>query len=281
MKIEIRYDCSYNYAKRVTFSPHLFRLIPKVDRYLKVRKFDFRANRTAVVNWRRDIFDNEVASCFYPDPARKLTARLRLQLEVMEKNAFGFLLDSHALDIPFSYKPEEAHMLSPYLDGAVPAPAMGFWTPPATPRPTIETLISLNDAIHDSLEYERREEGEARASAETLTLGRGACRDFAVLLVDVLRGLGLAARHASGYLCEFGEGEKRAEGALHAWIEVYLPGAGWVGMDPTNGTFCDHHHITAAVGLTTADIAPVVGSYYNKQHVPHEMTATLEITPHG
>jgi transglutaminase-like putative cysteine protease len=75
-----------------------------------------------------------------------------------------------------------------------------------------------------------------------LQLGRGACRDFAVLMAEALRELGLAARLASGYLCEFGEGEKRAEGALHAWVETYIPGPGWLGLDPTNGTLCDHHH---------------------------------------
>jgi transglutaminase-like putative cysteine protease len=102
-----------------------------------------------------------------------------------------------------------------------------------------------------------------------------------VLLAETLRGLGLAARIASGYLCEFGEAGKVAEGALHAWAEVYLPGAGWVGMDPTNGTFCDHHHLTAAVGLTPADISPVLGNYYHATHVPAQMTASLQIIPHG
>jgi len=279
MKVEIRYASTYDYAERVTFSPHVFRLIPKTGRHLTVRRFDFRANRGAVVNWRRDLFDNEVASCFFPNPARKLTARLRLRLELEETNAFGFLLDAHALRLPFTYKPAEHHMLAPYLqtEAAVQLP---FWHPPAAPEPTVEALVALNTAIHTHLDYERREEGAARPAAETLALGRGACRDFAVLLVDVLRGLGLAARHASGYLCEFGEGEKHAEGALHAWIEVYLPGAGWVGLDPTNGTLCDHHHITAAVGLGVADIAPVVGSYFAKHHVPHEMSTSLQIIPH-
>ena len=280
MKIEIRYASTYAYAERVTFSPHLFRLIPKVDRHLQVRRFDFHANRGAVVNWRRDLFDNEVASCFYPKPARNLTTRLRIRLEVGEKNAFGFLLDSHALHVPFLYQPAELRVLAPYLQSSA-VPTLPFWSVPPTPEPTIDTLVALNSAIHKNIAYERREDGDARPAAETLALGRASCRDFAVLLVDALRGLGLAARHASGYLCEFGEGEKRAEGALHAWVEVYLPGAGWVGLDPTNGTLCDHHHITAAVGLTTADIAPVVGSYFANHAVPHELSTSLEIIPHA
>jgi transglutaminase-like putative cysteine protease len=281
VKVEIRYACSYTYARRVTFSPHLFRLIPKVDRFLKVRRFDFSTNRRATVNWRRDLFDNEVASCFYPDPAKTLAVRLKLALEVAAKNAFGFLLEAHALHLPFPYRPEELRVLGPYLRREEAAPKLGFWHAPVTQRPTIETLVELNSALHTHLGYERRDAGAARPAHETLQLGRGSCRDFAVVLVEVLRGLGLAARHASGYLCEFGDGEKRAEGSLHAWVETFLPGAGWVGMDPTNGTFCDHHHLTAAVGLTPADISPVIGSYYHQTAVPHAMEAKLEIIPHG
>jgi transglutaminase-like putative cysteine protease len=276
VKIEIRYAAEYRYAERVTFSPHIFRVIPKVDRYLKVHRFDFRTNRNSVINWRRDIFDNEIASVFYPSPARALQVRFRLKLEIEPKNAFGFLLESRALDMPFAYQPEELRVLAPYTS-AEPPPALGFWSKPTSPRSTLETLVALNEAIHDNLEYERREEGSARPSTETIALGRGACRDFSVLLVDTLRGLGLAARHASGYLCEFGASEKKAEGSLHAWVETYLPGAGWIGLDPTNGTFCDHHHLTAAVGATTGDITPVDGSYFHSTGVPHEMTSSLEI----
>src|SRR4029453_1272995 len=168
---------------------------------------------------------------------------------------------------------------APYLSSE-PQPSLGFWKPPASPCPTLETLVELNAAIKAHLKYERRDEGAARATHETLALGRGACRDFSVVLVDTLRGLGLAARFASGYLCEFGAAEKKAEGSLHAWVETYLPGAGWIGLDPTNGTFCDHHHLSAAVGATTEDIAPIDGSYYNSKPVPHEMTASLNIISH-
>ena len=280
MKVEIRYAADYRYDRRVSFSRHIFRLVPKIDRFLKVRRFDFRTNRSAAVSWRRDLFDNEIASVFYPTAARTLTARLRLMLEIEEKNAFGFLLESRALDLPFAYEPHERSALTPYLDTA-PAPTLGFWSVSNAPQPTVDTLVALNEALHRHLKYERRDEGTARSSAETLELGRGACRDFAVLLVATLRGLGLAARFASGYLCEFGDREKRAEGALHAWVETYLPGAGWVGMDPTNGTFCDHHHLLAAVGADTADVSPVTGSYYHREKLSQQLEARLEIIAHA
>ena len=279
VKIGIHYQTQYAYAEPVSFSTHLFRLFPKSDRYVSVRQLAFQTNADARVNYRRDLFDNEIASCFYPEKSALLQAALQIELQLTPRNAFSFLLDSHALDFPFQYTPREAHALSPYLQNQ-PAPALPFWQPPADRQPTVETLVALNAALHEHLTYERRDEGVAYTPEETLRLGRGACRDFAVLLAEVARGLGLAARLASGYLCEFGSAEKRAEGALHAWTELYLPGAGWVGFDPTNGYLCNHHHITAAVGFTPDDISPILGRYYHSTQVSGNMTATLQITSH-
>ena len=279
MKIGISYQTQYLYEEPVSFSSHLFRLFPKADRHVAVRRLLFQTNTNAAVNYRRDLFDNEIASCFYPGKSALLGASLQIEIELMPRNAFGFLLDSHALDLPFVYTAREAHALAPYLQKK-PAPVLAFWSPPLLPRPTVETLVELNSALHENLAYERREEGAAYMPEETLRLGRGSCRDFAVLLAEVARGLGLAARLASGYLCEFGSAEKRAEGALHAWTEIYLPGAGWVGFDPTNGYLCNHHHITAAVGFTPEDISPILGNYYHPTHVPAHMTASLQIIPH-
>lgn len=280
MKVEIQYQTQYAYAEPVSFSPHVYRLFPKAERHLRVLDSQFQTNADATVNYRRDLFDNEIAQCFYPGNSVLLQASFRLELDIARKNAFGFLLASHALELPFTYLPTDLHILRPYCSDKPPI-ELPFWKRQARPRPTLQTLIELNDAIHEHLVYERREEGDPLPPAVLLDLGRGACRDFAVLLAEVLRGFGLAARLASGYLCEFGEAGKIAEGSLHAWTEVYLPGAGWVGMDPTNGTFCDHHHLTAAVGLMPADISPVLGNYYHSTRVPAQMTASLQIIPHG
>ena len=137
--------------------------------------------------------------------------------------------------------------------------------------------MELNSTLHREIQYERREEGEARPARETLALRRGACRDFAVLLAGELRALGIASRLASGFLCEMGPGEKRAAGALHAWTEAYLPGAGWIGLDPTNGILCAENHIATAVGLNPGDIAPVSGTYFHAESVSAHMQATLAI----
>lgn len=279
MKVGILYQTQYLYAEPVSFSSHIFRLFPKADRYLSVRSLAFQTNANATVNYRRDLFDNEIASCFYPGQSALLSASLQIELEIQPRNAFGFLLASHALDFPFTYEPFEAEILAPFRQAEAPV-HLPFWSPPSSPQPTIDTFVALNKALHQNLTYERREEGPAYAPEETLKLGRGSCRDFAVLLAGVARGLGLAARLASGYLCEFGSGKKVAEGSLHEWTEIYLPGAGWVGFDPTNGYLCNHNHITTAVGFRHEDIALISGTYFHPTPVPAQMTASLQITHH-
>src|SRR3954453_5077344 len=117
-------------------------------------------------------------------------------------------------------------------------------------------LVDLNKRLHECIGYERREEGEALCPAETLRRGRGACRDVTVLLAEILRQTGLAARLTRGYLRERDSETKRAECSLHAWTEVFLPGAGWIGLDATNGVFTNHNSVTAAAGLAPADITP-------------------------
>lgn len=276
MRIRIRYSTSYRYEAEVGFSRHIFRLFPRQDQFVAVRALDFHASPDADVQHRRDLFDNSVAHCIYRERSHELAATLHLDLELREKNAFHFLLDPHAVEFPFQYEPRERAALEPYLraEGGAELP---FWKAPSTPQPTVSALVGLNNALHEHLRYERREEGAALSPAETLAAGAGACRDFALLLAETLRAHGVAARFASGYLCEFGKKERVAEGALHAWTEAYLPGAGWVGFDPTNGVLCTENHITAAVGLIPHDVSPISGTYYSDVVVPSEMTAKLEM----
>ncbi len=282
MNISIRYRAHYAYEEPASFSPHIVRLFPKNDRYVRVEQAVFETGQLADVQYRHDLFDNETANCFYPEKSDQLDFRLDLDLALAEKNPFHFLLDAHALDLPFEYRPHEATVLAPFLknDPQVVLPA-ALDRPGAT-RPTVEAILDLNQWIFKNLGYERREEGAAWEPAETLAAGRGACRDFSVLLVAVLRRHGLAARLASGFLWEPPDTPKedlRSESALHAWVETYLPGAGWIGLDPTNGVLCDEHRIVAAVGLTPDDISPIKGVYYGQKKIDCTMTATLEIKP--
>lgn len=282
MNLAIRYAANYRYDATASLSPHVARLLPRQDLFVRSERTEFSTNPGANVQYRQDLFDNLVARCFYPHPVDTLEFRLELDLHLTERNAFDFLLDPHALTLPFAYEEAEARVLAPYLRTAGPQEFPESLRLESVPRPTVDTLLAMNLWLHTNIAYERREEGDAYASEDTLRLGRGSCRDFAVLFADVLRTHGVATRLASGFLWEDDseEAPRRAENAMHAWVEAYLPGAGWLGFDPTNGVLCDHHYIVTAVGLTPADISPVSGHYYGNQPIASVLDATLTITPY-
>jgi transglutaminase-like putative cysteine protease len=280
MKLGLRYQTTYRYEDAVGFSPHDVRLFPRSDRFSRVRRLDFTPTPKPTIRYARDVFENTVASCFFPERSKELEFRLAINLDLDEKDPFHFILESGAVETPFEYDPDIAKLLAPYRERRVRERlAVPGWEPPTSKkrRDTVGTLVELNKRLHECIGYERREEGAALSPAETLRLGRGACRDVAVLLAEILRQMGFAARLTSGYLRESDSETKRAEGSLHAWTEVFLPGAGWIGLDATNGVFCNHNFIGAAVGLTPADITPISGIYFHKKRIPAQMTSKLQM----
>jgi len=280
VKLGVRYETAYRYDAPVHFSTHEIRLFPRGDVFTQLLRFEFETNEGARVRFGRDVFDNCVASCAFAASAAELRFHLELDLTLEKKNPFDFLLAAGATSLPFSYAPELERVLAPFRGTEASQPLeIPRWERPHkdAPQPTVATLVELNERLHECVGYERREEGPPRPPAETLRLGRGACRDVAVLLAAVLRQCGLAARLTSGYLREADSESKRAEGSLHAWTEVYLPGAGWVGMDPTNGVFSNHNFIAAAVGIAPGDVTPIDGSFYPRQATSAQMTSRLEL----
>lgn len=286
MKIHISSHTLYRYDESVSFSPHVMRLFPRQDHALRINGHRFATNDGADVQYRRDLFDNTVASCFYPQSGDTLLIDLELDLDIQERNPFHFLLESQALQLPFAYRSEETALLAPFLlpsrDSASPMISLDFWNFPTRENPadTVAALVDLTQALHKEIAYERREEGAPREPHETLSLRMGACRDTALLLTAFLRQHGLAARFVSGFLCEFGteEQDKRAEGAMHAWVEVYLPGGGWIGFDPTNGVLCDHLYVATAIGADSRHVAPILGSYYARHAVGSRMENKIVVT---
>ena len=181
--------------------------------------------------------------------------------------------------MPFSYPADLRRVLAPFRQKeAGPRFEIPRWRFPGrgAPRPTVTVLVELNERLHEYVGYEHREERPVLPPAETLRLGCGAGRDVALLLAAVLRQDGLAARLTSGYLREAEAESRRAEGSLHAWTEVFLPGAGWVGMDATNAIFSNHNFIAAAAGITPADVTPIGVSFYPRQGTAPQMTNRLE-----
>ena len=280
MKIGIRYETIYRYDRAVRFSPHDVRLFPRTDRFLQITRLDFQTKPKTTVRFGRDVFDNVVASCFFDQPSEVLELRLALDVDATKKNPFDFVLSRRVVQMPFNYEEDIASIICAYCKRQTgESLSLPGWKPPSreSPRETVAMLVELTKALHRIISYERREEGAAQSPAETLRRQRGACRDTAVLLAEMLRDLGLAARVVSGYLRETDEEVRRAEGSLHAWTEVFLPGAGWIGLDPTNGIFCNDNFIAAAVGLRPADITPISGSFYHRDRVPAEMKSRLEL----
>jgi transglutaminase-like putative cysteine protease len=285
MKLSACCRAVYHYEASVSFSPHVVRLFPRQDHGLRLRGFRFLTNAAAQVQHRRDLFDNWVARCFYPEPSANLRFEARLELEVEARNAFDFLLDASVVRFPFAYAEADRRALEPYLRLEEPDRVRAFpgWESPVATAAsdTTRELVELNRALHAAVRYERREHGAPYAPAETLRRAAGSCRDIAVLHAAILRSHGVAVRLVSGFLFETGQGTRVADGALHLWTEAFLPGAGWLGFDPTNGVLCDHLYVPCAVGIVPDDVAPFSGSYYADRPVGSRLDAAVEILATG
>ena len=280
MRVQIENWIRYTYEKPVSFSPHQIRLYPRTDPTIVTHRLQTLTNLPSDVQYRRDLYDNLIANCFFTEPANTLELRIQLEVELWPRNPFHFVLAPYAVELPLQYTLPEARVLAPYRE-ILPADEVDsdeIWRLDGK-RSTVDTLVDLAQTLHSEISYEVREDGEARPPSRTLELRSGACRDTALLAASILRKMGLAVRLVGGFLCEFqiDVRDRRADSALHAWIEVFLPGAGWVGIDPTNGTFCDHRFIPTAAGVLMSDIASVEGSYFGNEKVPADFQAKLEL----
>ncbi|MEI8292754.1 MAG: transglutaminase family protein [bacterium] len=278
MKLKITKESVYTYEGRVSFSPHHARIFPRVDLLVKVDKLHFETQTGADVQFRQDLFGNHIAYCFYPEMSDVLPFQVELELDVTESNPFHFLLEPHGLQVPPQYTADELEILAAYRtpSGAVRLPHP---LAPSGPRPTVETLLNFNHWIFDNIEYEVRPVGAPQTPEETLNKSSGSCRDFAALMIEALRQNGVAARLVSGFVWEGDkpDSEKRASSAMHLWVEAFLPGAGWIGIDPTNGVLADHHFIATAVGRRHEDVAPISGAYYSSATVSSTLATSISV----
>ncbi|HRE04135.1 MAG TPA: transglutaminase family protein [Opitutaceae bacterium] len=276
MKLHVSHFTRYEYDRPVNLSPHLLYLRPRETPLLRVNDFAFTISPDAKLNWTRDSHDVLLAWVYFREPAALLSIGSEFGVETFDSNPFDFLLRPHASTMPFDYEAVERFNLSPYL--ALPFPEtralLNRWLKErfaSPPKETIPYLLALNQAVFSALTYQRREEHGIQSSRTTLELGSGACRDYAVLLVELCRTLGLAARFVSGYLYSPPNDNHRTAGAMHAWVEVYLPGAGWKGLDPTHGVFCNDAFIPVAHAAVAESVNPIQGTLYSEQTVASRM----------
>ncbi|MCF3652145.1 transglutaminase family protein [Synoicihabitans lomoniglobus] len=284
MKFRITHTTRYVYGAPVSLSPHLIYLRPREHSRQHLRRFDLRISPDPILTRGQDPLDNELWQARFPELTERMEIESQVEVENTESNPFDFVLKSYAIEFPFEYEPVFKFALGPYL--AVPfvdtQHALKQWLDEHfTDRPTgtVDLLTAFTRLFFTHFTYVRRDEIGIQSSITTLQKGSGACRDFAVLFIELCRTLGLAARFVSGYLYAPPGEDERTVGAMHAWVEVYLPGAGWRPIDPTSGVWCDDLFIAVAHAAQAETVNPVQGTYYSKTPVDSQMNVNVVIEP--
>ena len=273
IRLAIEHRTVYRYDRPVQLGPHAVRLRPAPHCRTPILAYSLEvAPPEHFVNWQQDPFGNYVARFVFQKPTRELAVTVDLVAEMTVINPFDFFVDEDARAWPFRYEPSLASDLAPYLAGnGAPGPLLEAWLR-AVPRgevPVTDFLIELNRRVRDDVGYSVRMEAGVQTPEETLRTAVGSCRDSAWLLVQILRRLGIAARFTSGYLVQLVEDRQDDQEPvslnsdftdLHAWAEAYIPGAGWIGLDPTSGLLAGEGHIPLACTASPSSAAPVTGS---------------------
>ena len=284
-RILLRHLSRYDYTRPVWLSPHLLRLKPAAHCPAPIEDYSLSVAPAGYsLHWQQDPFGNFVARVVFAGPVPELTIAVEMVATIDSSNPFGFLLDEYAREFPFTYEPQLRKDLSPYLEPGGGGPLLGQWLGGVdrSRQDTTGFLVGLNGRLHREIAYTVRLEEGVQTGEETLGLALGSCRDSAWLLVDILRSLGLAARFVSGYWVQLDAEENTPAGpvtrdllALHAWAEVYLPGAGWLGLDPTTGLAAGDDHLPLACTSIPIDAAPITGrSEVDQTLFTHEHSLT-------
>jgi uncharacterized protein (DUF2126 family) len=272
MRVRIQHQTRYDYDEPAAFGPHLIRLRPAHHARAHLLSYNLTVEPTGELRWQHDPWGNQVVRLTFPEGHRSTSLVLTVDaaFEIRPVNPFDFFVDERCKKVPFSYPPDIQAELGAYLDPRAPGPRLARWLQelPFDGYVT-DFLVALNRRVASDVRYIIRNEPGIQTSEETLELRAGSCRDSALLLVDALRALGLAARFVSGYLIQLtdeGNIPDLARGVssdvvdLHAWAEVYIPGAGWIGLDGTSGLLCNEGHIALACTARPEQAAPVEGT---------------------
>jgi len=262
-EFKITHTLNYSYSDNIFLEPHQIRLVPRDDSFCRLRDYQVKVTPTpAGMSEGVSPEGSRMVNIWFDGMARSLSIKVCSTVEMKPSNPFNFLIyPPFAQRLPIVFPPEFRVGLTEYLDLDNVSTEVQEWAEKiamASGRDTVSFLTRLCQHVQENFEYEKREDGEAYAPAKLLKLKKGSCRDFAVLCQAACRDLGLPARFASGYMLSDNDAEP-AE--LHAWFEVYLPGVGWKGFDPSHGMACCEKHITLATSSDAGQTSPVVGSF--------------------
>ena len=271
IQVELHHRSQYLYDKPVSLGPQIIQLRPAAHSRTVISSYSLEvAPADRILNWQFDPLANHIARVIFPNKTMNFTVDVNLVADLTPFNPFGFLLEPGVETYPFAYSTDQSINLAPYLYAQPAGPVLGQFLHGLSreKQGTLSFLVELNHTMRERVAYTTRMEHGVQTCEQTLG-GSGSCRDSAWLLVQILRNLGLAARFVSGYLIQLAEDEPTVDGAaalkedsadLHAWVEVFLPGAGWIGLDPTSGLLAAEGHIPLACTPTALEAAPIGGT---------------------
>lgn len=284
MKLRIIHQTIYRYTKKVHFGPHQLVLRPREGHDLRVEEMSVRVEPPAEITWSRDVFGNSIADLEFENekPAKELLIESNVLIERMSPVPRRKKPLPSVTPWPPVYDPLESVVVKAYQKLSYPKDAKmvkewleGFRI--RKPDQSEDVIRNLNEYIYDELDYIRREEKGVFTPAMTLKTGGGSCRDLATLLLEAARILGVPARFASGYLeCH---AARLGEASTHAWAEIYHPGRGWTGYDPSIGEETTLRHVVTGVSNHPRGVMPVSGSYYGKAGAFKDMEIAVTVRP--
>ena len=274
IRVALAHRTSYRFDRLVSLSPHEVRLRPAPHCRTPILGYSLRVTPAQhFVNWQQDPYGNWIARIVFPERTDNLEITVDLTADLTIINPFDFFVEPYAEAFPFAYSTILAQELAPFLEVEPAGDRLLAWierfrTTVAVGLSTVNLLVAVNQCVKDDVAYLVRMEPGVQTPEDTLAKASGSCRDSGWLLVQILRHLGIAARFASGYLIQLVADVKPLEGPagpdrdftdLHAWAEAYVPGAGWVGLDPTSGLLAGEGHIPLACTATPGSAAPISG----------------------
>ncbi|TWU61006.1 hypothetical protein V7x_53170 [Crateriforma conspicua] len=285
IRVALHHQTKYQYDRSIGLGPQLVRLKPAYHARTPIIAYSQRVSPADhFVNWQQDPFGNPIGRYVFEKPADHLEVTVDFIADMTVINPFDFFVEEEFEAWPFEYDEVRRKQLLPYLEKPPMTPLFSQWVGelPTSADRVIDYLVDVNQRLERRIDYTVRMEPGVQSAEETLELARGSCRDSAWLLVQTLRHVGLAARFVSGYLIQLASDLPSLDGPsgptedfcdLHAWTEVYLPGAGWVGMDPTSGLFAGEGHIPLACTPFFSDAAPITGA-----HEPCEVEFSFDMS---